>query len=370
MGQASPPAISVLLPGFSLDGEVRPNHVRVKNAVDLVFHQLLAEGWTHHKIAHLVAPLLAMANEPTLAEPRKSGIALFLDCSEFFFFEVPGSVPETVVVGNRFYIKPMLPWLTEPREFLVLDLSGNRVSLLRCWNGKMSEVPLPRGVPYTVDEIATMETQEPGRTPKGNDRTQRYANAISFGISSANEERRLQFFCMMVDRGLHSYLQDIGLPLVVAGSERVVHAFRKENTYPQTMAATLRGSTELMPAGDLLDLARKAIAAEQAQEAARHLMEMEEYAPGDRWSLALDEILKASAAGRVWRLFLAREAAGPGCEIASLTAAPNAEDILNAAAIETLTHGGEVFLVPGEQLPAHASAVALFRYSLGPHREI
>jgi hypothetical protein len=98
---------------------------------------------------------------------------------------------------------------------------------------------------------------------------------------------------------------------------------------------------------------------------------MEEYAPGDRWSTSIDAILRGAANGRVWRLFLSENATcigdvfqtlGRSCGTTSIQ-----EDLLNAAAIETLIQGGEVFLVDPEILPPQAPAAALFRYSLGPN---
>jgi hypothetical protein len=46
------------------------------------------------------------------------------------------------------------------------------------------------------------------------------------------------------------------------------------------------------------------------------------------------------------------------------------EDLLNAAAVETLIHGGEVFVVEDSILPARSPAAAMFRYTLGGGQEI
>jgi hypothetical protein len=373
MGKAIPPAISVLIPGHDPASGSAPNSLRLRHAVDEIFRVLLARDWAHHEVAQLVAPLLALSNDPNLCEGRKCGMALFLSRGGFHCFEIPGNIPESVVVSTHFHIKTLLRWLTEPRDFLILELSQAGVGLKRASNGMLTEVALPRGVPTSLDEIASSEAPDQSRMNRGAaGKPARHTSAISFVISSANEERRIQFFCTMLDRGLHSYLQDLGLPLVLAGSGRMVNIYRKENTYPATITNALHGDVELMEPEELLERARQLVSTEKLQEAVRHLAEMEEYAPGDRWSTGLQSVLRAAASGRVSRLFLAAGAVYAGDfheEIGdSVNPFPVQEDLINAIAIETLSQGGELNIVPSEQLPAQAHVVALFRYSLGPVR--
>ncbi|MCC6390962.1 MAG: hypothetical protein IT167_10175 [Bryobacterales bacterium] len=372
MGKAIPPAISVLLPGCADGSGAAPNSLRLRQAVDEIFRVLVARGWAHHEVAHLVAPLLALSNDPNLCEGRKCGMALYLSRGGFHCFEIPAEVRETVVVSTHFYIRPLLEWLTAPRDFLILELSAAGVGIKRASNGMLTEVVLPRGVPTSLEEIASSDAPDHAQVSRNTGKGPPPSSAISFGISSANEERRIRFFCTMLDRGLHSYLQDLGLPVVLAGSGRMVNIYRKENTYPATIIKPLHGDVESMAPEELLERARGLVGAEKAEQAVRHLAEMEEYAPGDRWSTTLESVLRGAASGRVSRLFLASGGACPGDfheELGdSVNPFPVEEDLINAIAIETLAQGGELNIVPSDQLPAHAQVVALFRYSMGSVR--
>jgi len=360
MGRPLPPAVTVLLPGSVPGSPSTPNSRRLRNAVDAVFPQLLAQGLAHHECAQHVAPLLTLAGDAAFRDARKSGVAIFLDGRDFSCFEVPASVPETVVVGRHFHIRPLLPWLTEPREFVILELASGAIRTMRCREGKLNELRLPRGVPICFDSMLVDED-----IPKKN-----FENAISFGIASANEARRLQFFCTMLDRSLHSHLQGLGVPLVLAGAEHMIAAYKKENTYPMTVPQAIHGNVELLSEEVVIAKASQLIHAQRMEEAARHLLAMEEYVPGDRWSTSVDAILQAAIQGRVWRLFIARDAVVNGDFLESVgkagKALPLEEDLLNCAAVETLLHGGEVFLVEPELLPSQATLATLFRYSLGP----
>ncbi|MBS1825981.1 MAG: hypothetical protein JST93_11715 [Acidobacteria bacterium] len=360
MGRPLPPAVTVLLPGATPGTPSTPNSRRLRNAVDTVFPQLLAQGLAHHECAQQVAPLLTLASDPAFRDARRSGVGLFLDGRDFFCFEVPPTVPETVIVSRHFHIRPLLPWLMEPREFVILELASGAIRTMRCREGKLSELRLPRGVPLCFDSMQVDED-----IPKKN-----FENAISFGIASANEARRLQFFCTMLDRSLHSYLQDLGVPLILAGAEHMIAAYKKENTYPMTVPQSVAGNIDLLPEEVVIGKANQLIHAQRMEEAARHLVAMEEYVPGDRWSTSVNAVLRAAIQGRVWRLFVADGAEVRGDFLEAIGKPGKApfleEDLLNCAATETLLHGGEVFLVEPELLPSQAPVAGLFRYSLGP----
>jgi hypothetical protein len=82
------------------------------------------------------------------------------------------------------------------------------------------------------------------------------------------------------------------------------------------------------------------------------LAQFEKLAGNGRASTDPQEIVKAAREGRVFQLLLAERIPFEGRE----------DDPLNAAALETLLHGGEVFLVPADKMPQHKSLAAAFRF--------
>lgn len=364
LGKVSPPAVTILLPG-SRGATPGSRAAALKGSVDAVFHKLLRQGMPPHDIARMVAPVLTIGDDPSLHDDLHMGIALFLDTDTFYFFQVPENTPETVAVGSRFYVRPLLEWLTEPANFLILELLPTHVSLMRCTKGVLSEVPLPRSVPFSMDEMSREEGPAWISKPSGVSKVHAeetnganpQAGAIRFGIASANEERRGRFFCSLVDRGLHPLLVEEGLPLVLAGSEPLIAAYRNQSTYQETVSRTLDGRLENMQPEQIIRCAQALIRTDQSAQATRHLVSMEEYAPGDRWATSLEEVLNGASQGRVCRLFIANEDSN-GAEAAICD-----EDLINTAAFDTLLHGGEVHLVDPSELPVHASIAALFRYS-------
>lgn len=364
LGRVRPPAVTVLLPGEQSAN--RPLAMRVKHAVDSVFHRMLADSWHPHEIARLVAPALAFCDDPLLDTESHRGLALLLDRQTFSLFEVPPSVPEQVTVASTFLTRPLLEWLGQPREFLMLELGNRGVHLIRCSQDGIIPLPLPSDLPGAAGGFSFAEDTESGATGRDHcGRGKSPCGAISYSMGSANPERRLRFFCMMADRAMHVVLDELGLPLVVAGPESVVRAYRKENTYHTMVTLVPKTGLDCLPPAQLLEDARQLIFNERREEAVRHLVEMEEYAPGDRWSSSLEGIIRASDEGRVWRLFLNQSALVEDDYLGLLGrrngCRPLKEDLLNAAAFATIVHGGEVFPVDPSLLPDNSPIAAIFR---------
>lgn len=368
LGRSKAPAITVLLPSYVPGSMAKPIASRLKSAVDKVTQTLDRMALSHRDLAMLTAPILSLTHEPIFREGRRNGIALFVDRDGFHCFEAPADVPETVVVSNHFHVRPLLRALLEPREFLILELAQGKVRLIEADGDTMRERPLPRGVPESLDQISSPEIPDHSRiTRSAGGRGKEKASAISFGLTSANEDRRMQFFCTLLDRGLSAFLQERGLPLILAGGDRILSAYQKENSYHDTVAGALHGNIEYLSHEEIIERARMLIKTDLTRRGKQYLAEMEEFAPGDRWSSTLEEVLCAAGQGRVWRLFLADGAVCEGdyasivgCDAGHSVVLP--EDLVNAAAAETVAFGGEIYLLPPEAMSS--PAVALFRYSL------
>lgn len=356
-GRARPPAVTILLPACVAGTQARPSAARLKNAVGRITHELDLLGLSHHDIARFVAPVLSLTNEPAFREGRKSGLAILIDRAGFHCYETAADVPESVIVANHFHLKPLLRWIGEPRSFLILELAQGKVRLIEGDGEAMREKPLPKGVPESFEQISSSEPLDHARiTRAGSSRVKDKGQPISFGLMTANEDRRMQFFCTMLDRGLSSYLQERGLPLILAGGDRILAAYRKENSYHDTVAGVLHGNIEYLSHEEIINRARTLISADVLRRAKTFLAQMQECAPGERWLVPLDEILRSAIDGCVRRLFLADGVTVEGsfreaCGQSTTGLLPVSEDLVNAAAMHTIASGGEVYLLPADDFP-------------------
>ena len=89
---------------------------------------------------------------------------------------------------------------------------------------------------------------------------------------------------------------------------------------------------------------------------------------GCRVSFSAPDILKAAYEGRVADLFLSESAEQKGIwdeqqqEILTPAHEEDAEDLLNAAALQTLLHGGRAFALKAPDIPEKAATAAVLRF--------
>jgi hypothetical protein len=96
---------------------------------------------------------------------------------------------------------------------------------------------------------------------------------------------------------------------------------------------------------------------------------MYEHLGSGRASADLEEIVRAAYDGRVLHLFVA-QGAHPMGNFDDVTREvhthgeeqPGDEDLINAAAVETLRHAGDVFVVPPAKVPHGSPMAAVMRY--------
>jgi hypothetical protein len=112
----------------------------------------------------------------------------------------------------------------------------------------------------------------------------------------------------------------------------------------------------------------------EVEKPRQHALErVHQLADSDRGIYELPKILRAAHDGRVETLFVV-----PGAQewgtfdpvseqiVVPGTREVGADELLNRAAIDTLTHGGTVYLTDRALLPRQSDVAALYRYAVRP----
>ena len=319
------------------------------------------EKITHGKpaghAAELLAPLEEIAQESGV-EAGGAGFAIFR-CPEFTArYDLPlwqGDGPaEKLVVGGYFHLTPFVAEALAPHEFFVLGLSTKRLRLFRYENGECQELALPPGVPASLDAAGGFDRpdhQLENRSASGP--STGAMKGVHVGTLSDRETfpEYLHHFFGIVDRGLKALLG--GKPLLLMGVHEEVAAYRRTARHPHILESDYLGSADLLTLGEIAAHAANAGRAHSALLAERVLAEFKEMPGRARTLTEVPAVLQAASEARVHRLCVrsGTEVAGPG-----------GEDSINAAAIETLRHGGEVFMVRQDKMPAIHPLAAILRY--------
>lgn len=181
---------------------------------------------------------------------------------------------------------------------------------------------------------------------------------MRFGTMSDREAAgdRLHQFFGVVDHGLKPLLA--GKPLLLLGVHEEIHAYKRAAKNGHLLGAGIDGSAEFLSAAQVAALAREAAVADYERRAAAVLAEFREMKERARTLKDPLAILRAAAQGRVHRLCVRKETQF----VASLEAGVPKQDLLNAAAVETLRTGGEVLELGQDRMAATEPMAAILRY--------
>ncbi len=316
----------------------------------------MKQGKLADRATALLAPLEKIARESGV-EAGGAGFAIFRSpeyTARYYLPEKPGKTPvEKLAIAEHFYLAPFVAGAFAPREFFVLGLSTKHLRLFRYVNGECQEQPLPAAVPPSLEAAGGFDQPDHllNRSPSGSSTGAK--RGVQFGTTTDREtvpEHVLHFFGV-VDRELNPTLD--GKPLLLMGVQEEVAAYRRASKRAYILTSDVLGNTDFLTAPEVAARAADACRAHYQLLAERVLLECREMTDRGRTLADVPAVLKAAGEGRVHRLCVRSET-----EIAG----PEGEDMINAAVVETLRAGGEVFMLPQDKMPAAQPLAAILRY--------
>lgn len=363
------PCITVLFPLHHED--TRKIRTSAKMAFRAVEERLEQRNVDRKQFETLMEPLRAMATEIE-AEPDRKGVVILRSPDLFQRVFIPQEVDESITVADRFNLLPLIPMLSESRPFYILALSQKHIRLLRCTNTTSEEVNLPPSLPRGLDEF--LQTDQPDHvldnSSAGGPGTGSMGRVMfGTGTDTERKDQHLLHFYKEVDRGITELLKGDTAPLVIAGVEYELPLYRSVSAFPRLVDEGVRGAADGLKGGELHKRALDVVAGHWSKEVDEALAMYEQFGGSDRASVSLKEIVKAAYDGRVLHLFVKHGAHHMG-NFDEMThkvrthrqEQPGDEDLINAAAVETLRCGGNVFVLPAKRIPHGSQMAAVMRY--------
>jgi hypothetical protein len=307
------------------------------------------------------------------------GLAAFLADDGFSkFLRLPGRFDELAVVSNSFYVKPLLPLLNEDKDFYVLALSLNRVKLFRGSRDSFQEVEL-KDMPTSMGEALQIEDLQKNlgfhtdtQNTVGGTGGERPAIFYGQGVED-NKKDDIQRYFQIVNDGLARQLEDMSVPMVIAGVDYLHPLFRSTSSYRNLLDEGIIGNPDRQDGKELHAQAWKIVEPlflKNQQEALDRFAELH----GQQRGLAssdLEPVVRAAVGGRVETLIvpLGIQKWGrydPETDSVRVDSEPTPwnDDLLNFAAAQTLRNSGNVYAVPQEQLPPQTEVAAIYRYAI------
>jgi hypothetical protein len=374
--EAAPPlGVSIFLPTHVLGRATRQDPIRLKNLAAEAREKLASAGLRPSEAEALLAPAAALVDDYGFWQHQDQGLALFLWDGGMRRHKVPITLAEQVVVGPGFHVKPLLPVLAQDGAFLVLTITADTVRLFDASRFSMvenDEADLPRGLDEVTGEPDYENPVQAASVARPHTGSINIGNAQVYGDSPEDwRKARTVEFVRRTAAALESHLASERIPVVVAADAEIGGHFQKLTTLGPLLAGVIEINPEALDGRDLHASAYAVVRPRFDGDRKRAVERLAALlGSGDsRGTTGTEDIVRASFAGRVDTLLLAEgvdlrgrfDAAADKVTVSEEFAATG-EDLLDAAAAQTLGQGGGVYVLPREEIPDAASAAAVLRY--------
>jgi hypothetical protein len=172
-----------------------------------------------------------------------------------------------------------------------------------------------------------------------------------------------------VDKSLHDFFRKRRAPLVLAGVNYLLPIYHEANTYNFIVSEGIQHNTKEQTAQELHAEAWAIVEPQFLADQQKAIDYYHESLAAGKGSNDLEEVIQGAFFGRVEQLFVPVGVQKWGhfdpesMELEMHNDAQTGdEDLLNAAAIQTIFHGGTVYAVEPREVPDDTPVAAVFRY--------
>jgi len=383
------PAVSLYLPTHRV-GDKGQDRIRLKNLLRSACDRLVADGMRSTEAEAFCGPLRDTLADDGYWRDIGDGLVVFMSAEGTWTLRLDVSVDEQAIVGDRFYLRPLLAAQRGGRHFYALAVSRNGCRLYKGDGALIDQVPL-EGIPESIADEMRYDVREESlqyTSFAGQQATAGAGEAIGqfhgHGGEKDVDKVALERYLRKVEGAVSGIVAcDAGIPLLLMGVEYELSMYRLLSDCSALVPEQVTGSPERMTPHQIRLAALEALADRFDDTVKAELAELTEKEGSSLTSHDAVEIVAAAAAGRIKTIFLDNSMGPYGVfnretfSVASMCAteprllretetpmeagADCGWDLVDLAAAETTLHGGEVHAFAGEEAPIHGVA-AVFRY--------
>jgi hypothetical protein len=366
--------ISIFMPAHSGGGVDQQDPIRLRNLIRVSEDKMVARGMRAAAARFILRPADALLTDNLFWRQQSDGLALFLNANTFFHYRVPIELKEEVGVGDRYYIKPLVPMLGSCGWYYVLAVSQDDVRLLQCTAAGSLRID-SSDMPEIIEEALRLEAP---------DRYVQYHNARQVGGVSTGRLEGVQTgapgrasyiktnmprYFDLINKAIMKIIKNENAPLILAGVDYLHAIYHKSNSYRNLLPEGIKGNPDELSDNSLrlqswaivkpyFDQAKKAAEAEFRNSAGTGLT-----------ATGLEDVVPSAYHGRVRFLFLRKNASGWGKydpDSDAVTVQPRSdavnEDLIDLAAFQTMSHSGTIYVLEDDETPEMAPVSAILRF--------
>jgi len=366
------PCLSLYQPTHRHHPDNQQDAIRFGNLVKALEESLL-QRVPKEEARPLLAPFLALVDDSDFWNHTLDGLAVLGAKGTFRVYRLQRPVAELAVVADSFHTKPLLRILQSADRYHVLGLSRQEAKLFEGNRDALDEVPLHEDVPRTITDALGEELTDSHTTVAsyGGAGGSQAAMHHGHGGKAAEVDIDAKRFFRAVDRGiLEHHSKPSGLPLILAALPEHHHLFHDVSHNSRLVPESIDVHPDALSSID--ELRERAWQVMEPRYLKRLGALVEEFGSAKANGSGDDDlaaVAKALVGGRVATLLIEARRQVPGRvdpETGSLDfddlEDPEVDDVLDDLGLLALTMGGDVVVVPNEQMPTDTGIAAIYRY--------
>lgn len=362
------PCVSIYLSTISAAGnEVKKMKIKFKNMLNSAEEELL-NYWnlSQKDIKDILKPAYKLLEDRDFWQHQKNGLAVFLAPSEFHYFQLPLSFNDDTYVSKYYNIKQLIPEIWYDRRFYVLALSQNSNRLFSCTKDYCEELDLDS--PDSLED--SMKYDDPEESLQAHGHSSNGNEAIFHGHAVADQEsnENLLVYLRSIERAANKYLHNSKSPLILISVEELYSLYKTINTYEYLLDDFVHGNPDRLKPDEIYKKCWKYVSKEFLKEEWEAIEKYNNLKENGKTSDQVDEIVPAAYYSKVEDLLVKENSLKYGKFIPEDNQVSvdgdrkDKYDLYNYALMQTISHGGNVYLLEEELMPDDLDIAAIYRY--------
>ncbi|WP_242926248.1 baeRF7 domain-containing protein [Pontibacter vulgaris] len=370
--------ISIYIPTHRSGNEVLngQDQTLFKNKIREAKALLARHDVPDEEIETYIKPAETLLADTNFWRHQSEGLVVFITKGFSKHYSLPIAVSEMVYVLDQFYFTPILPVLSQNGRFFILCLNREKVGFYEATIERIRPIDITAFVPSSMNEALRFDVKGHDQDFHNSTSTVNGTNILhGAGSQKGDEEHeRVREFMLEIDNNLQQILHDEHEPLVLAGVDHYCAIYRNISKYKNIVQGNINvnESAAGMSANVIHEKALELVRPLMQQNHSDSLSRYENVAGTGVTSEDIATVAAEAIHGRVDTLFIA-----PGQPVWGAYDAKNAtavvhdeyqrgdDDLINLAAIKTLSQGGRVFVSSYNgmsEVGDSGNVRALFRY--------
>lgn len=365
--------LSIYMHTHKMGENVQQDPIRFKNLLNEAEDQLKKHEISPQQIDELLEEPRKLLDRQMFWQNNDEGLAVFVSEKGFDYYRVPQDFNERVMVDNHFLITPLLPMITLEGTFCILALSQQNVRLLNATRENVSSIAL-EDAPTNMDEFLKYNVQETSlqhHSGQGAGRAHGEGDIFhGHGADGEPDHRETINYLKQIENEVTSIMRRRNDPLILAGVNKAVAEYRKINHYSRVMDDAIIRNPDDLKDEQLKDKGWDIIQSYFLQDMYNDIDRLGDLSGSGRESDNLTQIVEAAYYGRVDSLFVTIGEHSWGWFDEERDVVHHSKDqkngehdLINMAAIKTITQSGNVYALNREEMPKDSSVAAIFRYA-------